>query len=357
MRTTRLLLAIALVISFVGLSAALNHRVADDSTAFAQAAPEGKLAEVLERGSLACGVSGTLPYFSFLDPDTNEMTGFDADYCRALTAAIFGEVTEDNLEFVSLTAAERFTALQNGQVDVLFRNTTWTFSRDTDLAGDFGPTTYYDGQGLLVRAELGVSSIEELDGASFCTQTGTTTELNITDAMESRGFDFELIPFETSADSASGYESGRCDVLTSDKSQLASIRITSSDPSAHVLLDDTLSKEPLGPMWLQGDAQWGDVVSWTVYATFQAEEFGLTSDNIDDFMGGDNPEIARFVGEDGGLGSFIGLSDDFAVSVIHAVGNYGELYDRHIVPLGIAREGTLNAQWTDGGLIYAPAWR
>lgn len=357
MRTTRLLLAIALVISFVGLSAALNKHVADDSSVFAQAEPEGKLAEVLGRGRLVCGVSGTLPSFSFLDPDTNEMTGFDADYCRALAAAIFGEVTEDNLEFVSLTAAERFTALQNGQVDVLFRNTTWTFSRDTDLAGDFGPTTFYDGQGLLVRADLGVSSIEELDGASFCTQTGTTTELNITDAMESRGFDFELIPFETSADSASGYESGRCDVLTSDKSQLAAIRANSEDPSAHVLLEDTLSKEPLGPMWLQGDAQWGDVVTWTVFATFQAEEFGLTSENIDDFMGGDNPEIARFVGEEGGLGSFIGLSDDFAVNVIHAVGNYGELYDRHIVPLGIAREGTLNASWKDGGLIYAPAWR
>jgi general L-amino acid transport system substrate-binding protein len=357
MRTTRLVLAIAIVLSFVGLSAALNHRVADNGAVFAQAAPEGKLAEVLERGSLVCGVSGTLPAFSFLDPDSNEMTGFDADYCRALAAAIFGEVTSDNLEFVSLTAAERFTALQNGQVDVLFRNTTWTLSRDTDLAGDFGPTTFYDGQGLLVRADLGVSSIEELDGASFCTQTGTTTELNITDAMESRGFDFELIPFETSADSASGYESGRCDVLTSDKSQLAAIRANSADPSAHVLLEDTLSKEPLGPMWLQGDAQWGDVVSWTVYATFQAEEFGLTSENIDDFMGSGNPEIGRFLGEEGGLGSFLGLSDDFAVNVIHAVGNYSELYDRHIVPLGIGREGTLNASWTEGGLIYAPAWR
>lgn len=357
MRTTRLLLAVAIVLSFVGLSAALNHRVADDGVAFAQAEPEGKLAEVLERGNLVCGVSGTLPAFSFLDPDSNEMTGFDADYCRALAAAIFGEATDDTLEFVSLTAAERFTALQNGQVDVLFRNTTWTFSRDTDLAGDFGPTTFYDGQGLLVRADLGVASLDELDGASFCTQTGTTTELNITDAMESRGFDFELIPFETSADSASGYESARCDVLTSDKSQLAAIRASSADPSAHVLLDDTLSKEPLGPMWLQGDAQWGDVVSWTVYATFQAEEFGLTSENIEDAMGSDNPEVARFVGDEGDLGSFIGLSSDFAVNVIKAVGNYGELYERHIVPLGIAREGTLNALWTEGGLIYAPAWR
>lgn len=263
---TRLILAMLVVFTLGFASSALLGGVAQPAQA--QAEPTGKLAEVLERGSLVCGVSGTLGGFSFLDADSGEMTGFDADYCRALAAAIFGEVTEDNLTFVSLTAAERFTALQNGEVDVLFRNTTHTFSRDTDLAGDFGPTTFYDGQGLMVRADLGVASIDDLDGASICTQTGTTTELNISDAMGTRGFEYELIPFETSADSASGYEGGACDVLTSDKSQLASIRANSSDPSAHVILPDTLSKEPLGPMYLQGDAQWGDVVNWTVYATF-----------------------------------------------------------------------------------------
>lgn len=356
---TRIIIAILLVftlgfaaVNFVNSDAVVN----DSGTAFAQAEPTGKLAEVLDRGRLICGVSGTLPAFSFLDPDTGEMTGFDADYCRALAAAIFGEVTADNLEFVSLTAAERFTALQNGEVDVLFRNTTWTFGRDTDLAGDFGPTTFYDGQGLLVPADLGVTSIDELDGATICTQTGTTTELNITSAMEQRGFDFELIPFETSADSAAGYEGGRCDVLTSDKSQLAAIRANLADPSAHVILPDTLSKEPLGPMWLQGDAQWGDVVSWTVFATFQAEEFGITSENIDDFFGSNIDDVKNFMGEQGDFGSFIGLSNDFAVNVIRAVGNYGEIYDRHIVPLGVTREGSLNALWTEGGLIYAPAW-
>ena len=342
---TRLILAMLIVFTLGFASSALlsGHQA---QPAQAQAEPTGKLAEVLARGSLVCGVSGTLPAFSFLDPDSGEMTGFDADYCRGIAAAIFGEVTADNLEFVSLTAAERFTALQNGEVDVLVRNTTWTFSRDTDLAGDFGPTTFYDGQGLLVRAELGVT-----------TQTGTTTELNISDAMGTRGFEYELIPFETSADSASGYESGACDVLTSDKSQLAAIRATSADPSAHVLLADTLSKEPLGPMDLQGDAQWGDVVNWAVYATFQAEEFGITSENIDSMMGGDNPEIARFLGEEGDLGSFLGLSNDFAANVIKAIGNYSEIYERHIVPLGVERAGTLNASWTEGGLIYAPAWR
>lgn len=352
---TRLILATLIVFTLGFASSALLGGVAQPAEA--QAEPTGKLAEVLDRGTLVCGVSGTLGGFSFLDPDSGEMTGLDADYCRAYAAAIFGEVTEDNLEFVSLTAAERFTALQNGEIDVLSRNTTWTFTRDTDLAGDFGPTVFYDGQGLLVRADLGVSSIDDLDGASICTQTGTTTELNISDAMGVRGFEYELIPFETSADSASGYESGACDVLTSDKSQLASIRANSADPSAHVILPDTLSKEPLGPMYLQGDAQWGDVINWATFATFQAEEFGITSENIGDMMGGDSPEIARFLGEEGDLGSFIGLSNDFAANVIKAVGNYGEIYDRHIVPLGVTREGSLNAAWTDGGLIYAPAWR
>lgn len=326
----------------------------------AQAEPEGKLAEVLERGRLICGVSGTLPGFSFFDADSGEMSGFDADYCRALAAAIFGEVTEDNLEFVQLTAAERFAALQNGDVDVLFRNTTWTFSRDSDVGGDFGPTTFYDGQGLMIPVALadeGVASIEDLDGAAVCTQAGTTTELNITDAFESRGFELELIPFETSADSMAGFVDGRCDVLTSDKSQLAALRSASDDPSLYTILPDTLSKEPLGPMWLQGDSQWGDVVTWTVFATMQAEEFGITSENIGDFAGTDSPEIARFLGEEGGLGSFIGLSDDFAANVIAAVGNYGELYERHIVPLGIAREGSVNDLWTRGGLVYPPAWR
>jgi general L-amino acid transport system substrate-binding protein len=354
MRIARFVIAFAIVIAVMAVPfmGTFNNNAAD-----AQAEPTGKLAEVLERGRLICGVSGTLAGFSFLDADTGEMTGFDADYCRGLAAAIFGEASEETLEFVSLTAAERFTALQNGDVDVLFRNTTWTFSRDTDLAGDFGPTTFYDGQGILVPVDLGVGSIEDLDGASFCSQSGTTTEANISDAMNQRGFGFELIPFETSADSATGYASGRCDALTSDKSQLAAIRSTLDDPSAHVILPDTLSKEPLGPMYLQGDSQWGDVVNWTVFATFQAEELGITSENYMESMGSDDPVLRRFTGEEGELGAFIGLDADFAMNVISAIGNYSEIYDRNIVPLGIERAGSLNAQWTDGGLIYAPAWR
>jgi len=323
----------------------------------AQAEPEGKLAEVIDRGRLVCGVSGTLPGFSFVDADTNEVTGFDADYCRALTAAIFGEVTEDNLEFVPLTAAERFTALQSGQIDVLFRNTTWTFSRDTDLDGDFTTVTFYDGQGLMVPVDLEVGSIDDLGGARVCVQSGTTTELNISDAMNSRGLDFELIPLETSADSFTAFESGQCDVLTSDKSQLAALRASAADPSLYEILPDTLSKEPLGPMWIEGDGQWGDVITWTVFATFLGEELDITSENIGDMMGSDNPRVARFLGDEGELGSFIGLSNDFAANVISEVGNYGELYEEHLAPLGITREGSLNASYVDGGLIYAPAWR
>lgn len=324
----------------------------------AQVEPTGKLKEVLDRGQLICGVNGVVPGFSFLNPDTGEISGFDADFCRALAAAIFGEVTADNLQFVTTTTAERFAVLQSGQIDVLVRNTTDTLSRDTDIRADFGPVTFYDGQGLMVRADLGVSSINDLGGASICTLAGTTTELNITDAMQSRGLEFELIPFETSSDSMVGFEAGRCDVLTSDKSQLAGLRSAANDPSRYVILADTLSKEPLAPAWLEGDAQWGNVVRWVVYATFQAEEFGITQANVAEMVSNpSNPEIARFVGLEGGLGGFLGLSDDFAVNVIEAVGNYGEIYDRNITPIGIAREGTPNAQWQNGGLIYAPAWR
>lgn len=331
--------------------------IAVSGVASAQAEPTGKLAEVLDRGVLNCGVSGTLPGFSFLDPDTGEMSGFDADYCRAVAAAVFGEVTEDNLVFVPLTAAERFTALQTGQVDLLSRNTTWTLSRDSDLGGDFVVVNFYDGQGLMVPLDLGVGSIDDLGGARICTQSGTTTELNITDAMTSRGLDFELVPLETSADTFTAFEAGQCDVLTSDKSQLAALRSSAADPSLYTILPDTLSKEPLGPMWLEGDSQWGDVIKWTVYATFHAEEFGITSDNIGDMMGSEDPGMARFLGEEGGLGSFIGLSDDFAVNVISTVGNYGEIYERHLTPIGITRDGSLNASYLSGGLIYAPAWR
>ena len=362
MRFTRLVLAIAILLSITFVSTQLNNRAAEKSGVAYAADPTGKLAEVIARGRLICGVSGGLPGFSYLNPNDNSWSGLDVDYCRGLAAAIFGELTTENLEFVPLTAAERFTALQANQVDVLMRNTTWTFSRDTDLAGDFGPTTFYDGQGLMVRVDLGVASIDDLSGASICVQTGTTTELNITEAFNARGFDLELIPFEDSAQTITAFEAGQCDVLTSDKSQLAGLRSGTADPSLYVILPDTLSKEPLGPMYSEGDDQWANVVHWTTFATFQAEEFGITSANVDEFLASGSTEIQRFLGvaaADGSpsLGSFIGLPDGFTVSILRAVGNYGEIYERNIVPIGIDRAGTLNASWRDGGLIYAPAWR
>ncbi len=314
---------------------------------------------VRDRGYLVCGVNGQVPGFSFLDPDSGEWSGFDVDFCRALTAAIFGEVTADNLQFVPLTAKERFTALQTGQVDVLFRNTTWTLQRDGEFGIDFGPTTYYDGQGLLVKADLGVTSLDELDGASICTLTGTTTELNITEALSSRGLSYELVPFDNSSETSAAFEEGRCDVLTSDQSQLAGLRSQMADPGAVVVLPEVISKEPLGPAYLENDARWADVVNWTVYATFTAEEFGITQANVDDFLSTDDPRIQRFLGVgDNASGSIIGLDNDFAVNVIRAVGNYGEIFERNVgtdSPLELQRG--LNRLWTDGGLIYAPAWR
>lgn len=315
---------------------------------------------VRERGVLNCGVNGQVPGFGFLDTDSGEWSGFDVDFCRALTAAIFGEVTADNLVFIPLTTQERFTALQTQQVDVLFRNTTWTISRDAELGLDFGPTTYYDGQGLMVRAELGAATIEDLAGASICSLTGTTTELNITEAMESRGLTYELVPFEQSSETSAAFEEGRCDVLTSDQSQLAGLRSQAADPGSIVILPEVISKEPLGPAYLANDSAWGDVVNWTVFAVIQAEEFGINSTNVDEFLTSENPEIVRFLGqgEDNPSGSLIGLDNDAVVNIIRAVGNYGEIFERNLgldTPLGLQRG--LNRLWTEGGLQYAPPWR
>jgi len=318
------------------------------------------LDDVLQRGVLNCGVNGQVPGFGYLNPDTGQWEGFDVDFCRALAAALFGEVTDSNINFIPTTTQERFTVLQTRQAAVLFRNTTWTISRDGELGLDFGPTTYYDGQGLMVRADLGAASIEDLDGASICSLTGTTTELNVTEAMESRGLSYELVPFEQSSETISAFEEGRCDVLTSDQSQLAGLRSQAADPGSIVILPDVISKEPLGPAYLANDSAWGDVVNWTVFALIQAEEFGITSQNIDEFLTSDNPEILRFLGQgaDTPSGSLIGLDNDFVVNVIRAVGNYGEIFERNLgpdTPLGLQRG--LNRLWTDGGLLYAPPWR
>jgi general L-amino acid transport system substrate-binding protein len=294
---------------------------------------------------------------SVLNDETGIFEGMDGDYCRAVAAAIFGD--DSAVQFATLTADQRATAIQGGEVDVIFRNTTHTLSRDAAW-GDFGPTIFYDGQGMMVPTELGVSTLEELDGASICVTSGTTTELNLADQMAFRGVDYTPV-VAAEIDTVYGqYAEGRCDAVTSDKSQLIGRRTQLDDPDAHVILDVTMSKEPLAPVTASGDDNWSDIIRWIVYATIEAEELGIDSTNIAEFQGGDNPVIQRLLGETGELGSALGLSDDFVVNVISQVGNYGEIYDRAFGPdtaLALNREGTLNDLWTNGGLMYSPPFR
>jgi general L-amino acid transport system substrate-binding protein len=337
------------------------------SVVMAQDGGSPKLQEILARGQLNCGVSGGVPGFSFQDPDTGAWTGLDTDFCRALAAAIWGpEYSEDNVNFVPLNSDVRFTELQAGNVDILHRNTTWTFTRDITLGSDFGPSTFYDGQGILVRVADGYGSLADMQGVSICSTSGTTTEKNITDSYRANfGENPTLVLKQTPSENVADLESGACDALTSDKSQLAGLKTTLSDPSAWTILPDTLSKEPLGPMYLSGDSIFADIVNWSVYATFQAEEYGITMENVDQFIA---DQTALGDGADAGLTRFLGLTEDnygtalgipnsFAADIIRTVGNYGEIYERNVVPIGIDRAGSLNALWTEGGLMYSPAWR
>lgn len=334
--------------------AALAGEVATQSDE--RPAEEGQTTKetVLARGTLILGGNSALPGFGVLDASTGDYAGFDIDFGKAIAAAVGVDT-----EVVPLTAGERFTALQTGQVDVLIRNTTWTVTRDSkDVAADFGPTTFYDGQGFIVRKADNIQSIEDLDGATVCVTSGTTTEGNLADAFREKGLELTTQVFSETEASFGAYGSGACDCFTSDKSQLASLRTTAINPDDHVILPDTISKEPLGPLTRHGDDEWADIVRWVVYATFFAEEHGITQANVRTFES-DNPAIRRFLGLEGGLGTKLGLTEDWAVNVVAAVGNYGEIYDRHFGPdgLDIPRPGSLNDQWTNGGLIYAPAWR
>jgi general L-amino acid transport system substrate-binding protein len=317
-----------------------------------------RLEAVRSNDSLRCGVNTSVPGFGLLDPN-GQNVGFDIDFCRALATAILGD--PDKVEFVALTAAERFTALQNNQIDVLIRNTTWTFSRDVELGTDFGPTTFYDGQGMMVRESSGFASLADMGGATICVLAGTTTELNLADAFNTLGLEYEALVLDTGDATRVAYDEGRCDGLTSDRSQLAGLRTGTANPSEHIILPDVMSKEPLGPVWAHGDQQWGDVVRWVVNGIILAEEKGITSANVAEIAAGtpEDPEIARLLGIEGEFGMLLGLDPDFMVQVIAAVGNYGEIYDRHLGPQGtnIPREGTLNELWVDGGLLYAEPWR
>ncbi len=314
------------------------------------------LDEVQARGSLNCGVTTGL--VGFAAPNASgEWEGFDVGVCRAVAAAVFGDPSAVN--FVPTTGQTRFTALASGEIDMLARNTTWTFSRDVDLRFEFTGINYYDGQGFMVPRELGVSSAMELDGATVCIQTGTTTELNLADFFASNNMSYEPVPIETNAEAQQQYLAGACDVYTTDASGLAATRATFEDPSAHVVLPEIISKEPLGPLVRHGDHEWGDIVRWTLNALIAAEELGITSANVSELAAGtENPEINRLLGSEGELGGMLGLSSDWAVNVISVGGNYGELFEANIgeaTPIGLARG--LNAQWTDGGLLYSPPFR
>lgn len=310
---------------------------------------------VMEKGFLQCGVSQGLPGFSSTDENGN-WAGLDVDYCRAVAAAIFGDA--DKVKYTPLSASERFTALQSGEIDLLSRNTTWTQTRDTSLGINFTGVTYYDGQGFMVRKDLGVNSALELDGASVCTNQGTTTELNMADYFRANGMSYEPVVFVKADEVVAAYDSGRCDVYTTDASGLAAQRTKLKDPAAHKVLPEIISKEPLGPAVPHGDDQFLDVVKWTIFATVEAEEMGLTSDNIADLLIDSNnptPSESRFVGTDGSLGENLGLDARWAYNVIRQVGNYGEIWERNVAPLELPRG--VNELWTNGGVMYAPPLR
>jgi general L-amino acid transport system substrate-binding protein len=339
---------------------------APEESAAASEAPEqpseGRLALVRERGELICGVNGSLPGFSFLDEEGNN-TGFDADFCRAVAAAVLGD--PEAVEFRAINADQRGPALQTGEVDVLIRNTTWTVTRDTAW-GLFAPTTFYDGQAIMVNSTLtDATTLEELEGATVCVQSGTTTELNLTDRL---GDTITPLVFPEIDPTYAAYEEGRCDAVTSDRSQLVARRTAFASPDDHLILEEVMSKEPLGPVAPLGDDQWFNVVKWVVYATIQAEELEITQDNVEDIAAStEDPVVQRLLGvpfspaEGEPVAPFesgLGLEPDWVVDVISAVGNYGEIYDRNLGPgTPFDLERGLNNLWTNDGLLYAPPYR
>jgi len=322
------------------------------TTGAAQAAET--LESVKSAGSVQCGVSQGLPGFSNPD-DAGNWTGLDVDFCRAMAAAIFNDA--DAVKYTPLSAKVRFTALTSGEIDVLSRNTTWTMSRDTDF-GEFIGVNYYDGQGFMVPTSLGVSSAEELDGAAVCTNTGTTTELNVADYFRAKGMKYTVVAFEKADEVVAAYDAGRCDVYTTDRSGLAAQRSKLAAPDDHIVLPEIISKEPLGPLVRHGDNEWGDIARWTLACMINAEEAGITQANVGEMAESTDPNVQRILGADGDLGSKIGLDNAFCANIVAAVGNYGESYDRHVGPdTPLKLDRGLNALWSDGGVLYAPPMR
>ena len=318
----------------------------------------GTLDTVKEQGFFNCGVSQGVPGFSNPDSDGN-WSGIDVDVCRAVSAAIFGN--PDMVKYVPLTAKERFTALQSGEIDVLSRNTTWTLSRDAQIGLEFAGVNFYDGQGFMVRTDSGITSAMELDGASVCTNLGTTTELNMADFFRANGMAYEPVVFEKADEVVNAYDEGRCDTYTTDKSGLAAQRTKLADPDAHVVLPETISKEPLGPVVREGDGDWADVVRWSLNAMIEAEEFGLSQANVKTECAlTSNPVVARLCGKEGGTGAGLNLGDSWSYDIVSKVGNYGDVYEKHVgenTPVGLARAGSPNASYKNGGVLYAPPAR
>jgi general L-amino acid transport system substrate-binding protein len=313
------------------------------------------LKTVKDRGVLSCGVTSGLPGFSAPD-DKGNWTGLDVDMCRAIAAAVLNDATK--IKFVPLSAKDRFTALQSGEIDVLSRNTTWTLSRDTQLGLNFGAVNYYDGQGFMVRKSLNIDSALKLDSASACVQTGTTNEQNLADYFKAHKMKYEVIAFATADETLKAYEAGRCDTFTSDVSQVYAERLKLAKPEDHIVLPEVISKEPLATVVRHGDDQWLDIIKWTHYAMLNAEELGVNQKNVDEMLKSDKAEIKRLLGTDGNLGEQLGLTKDWAVRITKAVGNYGESFERNVgqgSKLNIARG--LNRLWNQGGIQYSPPIR
>jgi general L-amino acid transport system substrate-binding protein len=314
------------------------------------------LQTVRDRGVLLCGVTSGTPGLGFLT-ESGDFEGFDVDFCRAVAAAVLGDANA--VEYRDTTATDRFPVLQSGEVDMLSRQTTWTISRDTSLGFNFVPTTFYDGQGMMVRKDSGVTQLTDLEGATICVTQGTTTEKNLADVMRALGVNYEPVVLAGSNEALFAYDEGRCDAFTDDKSGLVATQPLLSAPADHTILAETMSKEPLGPLVRHGDDQWFDIVKWVVFGTIQAEELGVTSANVEDMAAtSEDPVVRNLLGVEGDLGQGLGLDNDFMVKVISQLGNYGEIYNRHLGPdtqFNLPRG--VNSLWTEGGLLYSPPFR
>ncbi|MDJ0701974.1 MAG: amino acid ABC transporter substrate-binding protein [Leptolyngbyaceae cyanobacterium MO_188.B28] len=352
-------LLMALTVAVAPLSACSEPGTSTNTSADGQSSNVGgsRLQVVLNRGRLVCGVEGSIPGFSFLD-ESGAYSGLDVDVCKAVAAALFDD--PDAIEYRRLDTTERFTALTGGEVDMLSRNTTWTITRDTSVGLEFAPTTFFDGMGMMVREDSGITELEDFEGKAICVTSGTATELNLTDQMRKLDISFEPVVYQNRDATYAAYDEGRCEGITSDKSTLISRRSTLPTPGDHVLMAVTMSKEPLGPVTINNDSAWFDVVKWVTYGLIQAEEFGITSENVDEFTTSKDPSIKRFLGVEGEgtLGADMGIPNDFMYRAITHVGNYGEIFDRNVgKDSQFKLERGLNDLWTRGGLMYAPPFR